>query len=125
MGLSHGGATAMMATQRWYRGFGLRAAIDYYGPCVDPAEHGTVPLLVLAGEADDWGDPAARCRAYATAIGIGEPIEVRTYPGVHHAFDNPDMVGAMSNEHLLLYDKAAAEDSFVRVHDFLNNWVRR
>src|SRR5579864_7260913 len=64
LGLSHGGATAVMATDRIYDGLELRAAIDYYGPCVDPAAHGDVPLLVLAGAEDDWGHPAVRCEAY-------------------------------------------------------------
>ena len=44
LGLSHGGAAAVTATERQYENFGLRAAVDYYGPCVDPAAHGNVPL---------------------------------------------------------------------------------
>jgi dienelactone hydrolase len=124
LGQSHGGATAAMATQRIYAGFKLRAAVDYYGPCVEPAAHGLVPLLVLAGDADDWGHPAIRCQAYGTAIGSEEPFEIHVYPGVTHAFDNPDMVHTVSNGHVLEYDKPAAEDSFVRVRDFLDRWVK-
>jgi dienelactone hydrolase len=99
LGLSHGGTTAVIATRRMYAGFGLRAAVDYYGPCVDPASHGTVPLLVLAGEADDWGHPAVRCRAFGQELQPGQPFEIYTYPGVTHAFDNPAMVHTVSNSH--------------------------
>jgi dienelactone hydrolase len=42
-----------------YASIGLRAAIDYYGGCSEPAMQGDVPLPVLAGEPDDWGDAAA------------------------------------------------------------------
>jgi dienelactone hydrolase len=124
MGQSHGGATAALATQRVYEYLGLRAAIDYYGPCVDPQDHGTVPLLVLVGGADDWGHPAARCAAYGEAVQPDEVFEIQVYPGVYHAFDNPGMVRTVSNMHVMEYNKAAAEDSYLRVHEFLDRWVK-
>jgi dienelactone hydrolase len=124
LGLSHGGTTAVLATQRLYDSFRLRAAIDYYGPCVEPELHGTVPLLVLVGGSDDWGHPASRCEAYGNAVGTAEPFEIHVYPGAYHAFDNPDMVRTVSNQHVLEYNQAAAEDSFVRVHDFLRRWFK-
>lgn len=125
LGQSHGGSTAVLATQRAYEGFGLSAAIDYYGPCREPEHHGAVPLLVLAGEADDWGHPAARCRAYQTSLTPGRTMEVHTYPGVYHGFENARLHRTMHTGHILDHDHPAAEDSFVRVHDFLNRWVKR
>jgi dienelactone hydrolase len=125
LGLSHGGAAAALATQRIYQDFRLKAAVDYYGACVEPAAHGTVPLLVLAGEEDDWGHPALRCEAYAKAVGDGQVVEVHAYPGVHHAFDNPDMPLMVSNYHIMQYDPAAAEDSFIRTRAFLDHWVKQ
>lgn len=123
LGLSHGGATAVIATESVYASFGLRAAVDYYGPCVDPEAHGNVPLLVLAGANDDWGHPAQRCAAFGAALKPGQAFEMHVYPGVYHAFDNPNMVRTVSNSHIMAYNKAAAEDSYVRVHDFLDRWV--
>jgi dienelactone hydrolase len=123
LGLSHGGATAVMATDRIYDDLRLRAAIDYYGPCVDPAAHGDVPLIVLAGADDDWGHPAARCEAYGKALQPGQVFEMHAYPGVYHAFDNPLMEHTVSNSHPMEYNKAAAEDSFARVRAFLDRWV--
>ena len=125
LGQSHGGTTAALATQRIYDGFGLRAAIDYYGPCVDPDKHGKVPLLVLVGGADDWGQPATLCAEYGTVAQPDEVFELHVYPGVYHAFDNPDMVRTVSNGHVMEYNQAAAEDSFLRVHDFLDRWLKR
>jgi dienelactone hydrolase len=124
LGLSHGGAAAVMATERDYEQFGLRAAINYEGPCVDPAAHGDVPLLVLAGGADDWGHPAVRCEAYGRALHPGQVFEIHVYPGAYHAFENPEMVRTVNNSHIMEYNQAAAEDSRVRVHAFLDRWVR-
>jgi len=124
LGQSHGGATATLATQRIYAGFGLRAAINYYGPCVNPEDHGTVPLLVLVGAEDDWGHPAKRCEAYGVAVQPDEVFEIHIYPGVYHAFDNPLMVHTVSNSHVMEFNKEAAEDSFARVRKFLDRWVR-
>ena len=46
-------------------------------------------LLVLIGESDDW-TPAAPCEALADAVrGRGGPMEIVTYPGTYHDFDNP------------------------------------
>jgi hypothetical protein len=43
---------------------------------------------------------------------------------VHHAFDNPLMPLTVSDGHVMEYNEAAAEDSFVRVRDFLDRWLR-
>jgi len=124
LGLSHGGMTAALAVQAPYAAMRLRAAVDYYGPCYEPRLHGAVPLLVLAGEADDWGDPAARCRAYGKALRPDQPFEIHTYPGVYHAFDGGSAAKTVHTGHVLAYDRAAAEDSFVRVRAFLDRHVR-
>jgi len=124
LGLSHGGMTAALAVQAPYVGIGLRAAVDYYGPCYEPRLQGPGPLLVLAGEADDWGDPAARCKAYGRELRPDQRFEIHTYPGVVHAFDSGPKTRTMFSGHALAYDKAAAEDSFIRVRAFLDREVK-
>jgi dienelactone hydrolase len=124
LGLSHGGATAALAAQAPYAGMRLRAAVDYYGPCTDPRLHGSLPLLVLAGEADDWGDPAQRCRAYGQELRPDQLFEIHTYPGVVHAFDSGPRTRVIMMGHAMAYDRAAAEDSFTRVHTFLDRLVK-
>jgi dienelactone hydrolase len=124
LGLSHGGAAAMLATESIYQSFQLRAAVDYYGPCVEPAAHGVVPLLVLVGAEDDWGHPARRCQAFGEALRPDQVFELHVYPGVYHAFDNPAMTRTESNGHIMEYNAEAAADSFIRVHIFLDHWVK-
>ena len=127
LGHSHGGATASWVTERQYEqaypGL-LKASVDYYGPCRFPASHGTVPLLALAGDADDWGHPASTCRDFGSRLASDQPFELYTYPGVVHAFDNRRLWGRLMDEgHPLEYDRAAAEDSFVRVRAFLDRYA--
>ena len=124
LGLSHGGATAMLATQTPYAALGLRAAVDYHGPCIAPRLHGSVPLLVLAGEADDWGHPAERCRAYGQDLRPDQPFELHTYPGVYHSFDGGSTTQAVHAGHIVQHNQAAAEDSFAHVRAFLDRWMR-
>lgn len=124
VGASHGGATAALAVQRIYQDLlRLRASVDYYGRCGDASAQGTTPLLALAGEADDWGNPAADCRAFGQRLQPGAVFEVHTYPGVHHAFDQKGMEPRRSAGHLLEYNEAASEDSIVHVRAFLDRWV--
>ena len=125
LGLSHGGVTAALAAQYLYSGMGLRAAINYYGPCGQPGALGATPLLVLAGEADDWGNPAAQCRQFGAQVRAGQTFELHTYPGVYHAFDSSGLAKSSMLGHAMGYDHAAAEDSFVHVRAFLDRWVGR
>jgi len=126
MGFSHGGATAFTLTQQDFQAAApglIKASVDYYGACRDPSEHGTVPLLALAGEADTWGDPARRCTEFAGQLRPDQPFEVKTYPGVVHAFDNPLQKKRFEVGHELEYDAPAAADSFVRVRAFLDRYL--
>jgi len=73
-----------------------------FGPVV--AYSGTYqplsPLLILIGEKDDW-TPAEPCRHLTeSSRAAGYPVEIKIYPGAHHAFDNNGPVrydGARNN----------------------------
>ena len=126
VGFSHGGATAFTLTQQEFQAAApglIKASVDYYGACRTPSEHGTVPLLALAGEDDTWGDPARRCTEFAAHLRPDQPFEVKTYPGAVHAFDNPLQRRRVEFGHALDYDASAAADSFVRVHAFLDRYL--
>ncbi len=129
LGNSHGGGTAAWVTERRYERLYpglLKASVDYYGPCRYPEAHGTVPLLALAGEDDDWSEPALTCRVFGGRLRADQPFELHTYPGVVHAFDNSRVNGRTYSEgHAMEYNHAAAEDSFVRVKTFLDRYVGR
>lgn len=124
LGGSHGGATAATVALRRFEAQEdglIDAAVNYYGACRDPADHGKMPLLAMSGEDDTWGPPARTCHQFAAEVGNAEDITVRTWPGVVHAFDNPTLVRRIYNEsHPMQYDAAAAEESFALTHAFLD-----
>ncbi|CAH2604515.1 putative Carboxymethylenebutenolidase [Rhodovastum atsumiense] len=129
LGNSHGGATAATVANRHFQAEAnglIKAVVDYYGACREPAGHGTIPLLALAGEDDSWSRPAAACRRFAQEVGSAEDITVRTYPGVVHGFDNPRLAERRWSEgHPMQYAPEAAEASFADVHAFLNRTIGR
>ncbi len=127
VGFSNGGWTAVWVTQRRYQQFypGLiKAAVSYYGNCAHPEDHGTVPLLVLVGEAGDWEFPAQHCREFGAQLTPGQNFEIHTYPGVVHDFDNSRMQHRAYEEgHPGQHDWQAASDSFIRARAFLDRYV--
>ena len=127
LGNSHGGATAATVANRHFEAEGgglVKAAVDYYGPCREPADHGSIPLLALAGDDDTWSYPARTCTEFARAVGSAENVTVRTSPGVVHAFDNSRLVQRTWQEgHPMQYDHDAAEASFREVHTFLDRTI--
>jgi len=127
LGDSHGGSTASWVTrvdyERLYPGL-LAASVNYYGGCGNAANHGSVPPLVLSGEADDWVQPS-NCLAFGKQLKPNQPFEIHIYPGAVHMFDAPNINGLQLNEgHKMQYDAAAASDSVERVRTFLHHWVR-
>lgn len=127
LGGSHGGATAATVADRRFQAQEdglIRAAVDYYGACRDPDQHGTLPLLAMAGEDDTWSYPARACLRFAQVVGTAEDVTVRTWPGVVHGFENPASTRRIFNEgHPMQYDRAAAEESFALVHAFLDRTI--
>jgi dienelactone hydrolase len=127
LGNSHGGSTATWVTrveyERLYPGL-LAASVDYYGTCGNAADHGSVPLLVLSGEADGWV-PSSNCIAFGKQLRPDQPFEIHTYPGATHAFEDPSVTGQQFvGIYRVQYDAAAATDSYDRVRAFLDKWVR-
>jgi dienelactone hydrolase len=128
IGFSHGGGTAVAVTRREFADadYGLlKASVDYYGPCRDANAHGRTPLLVLAGTADTWGDPAQSCALFSSRLSPGQVFAEFTYPDVVHAFDNALLTSRIFNQgHPMQYDAAAANDSYARVKDFLSDEMK-
>jgi dienelactone hydrolase len=127
IGESHGGATAATLTASVFQAIDpglIKASVDYYGVCRDPGGHGTIPLLALAGDADTWGNPARNCRAFGRALGSGQNFVVQIYPGVVHGFDQTlNRRSRWEEGHPMAYDSDAAEDSYRRVHAFLDQYL--
>lgn len=120
IGWSNGGSGTLYGMRETQPRRGFRAAVAFYPGCRTLARSKTpyrpyAPLLILAGEADDW-TPAAPCVELAgIAKKLGAPMEIVTYPGAHHSFDRinlpvrfrpnvrnlnkPDRLGATVGEH--------------------------
>jgi len=95
LGWSHGAGTVLETiTRPPAQGTGFARAVAFYPGCTARAKRPAAfdpyaPLLVLIGESDDW-TPAAPCEALAEATRArGLPMEIVTYPGTYHDFDNP------------------------------------
>ncbi|HEX9398196.1 MAG TPA: dienelactone hydrolase family protein [Burkholderiales bacterium] len=84
MGGSHGGATTLFAVAQP----GFKAGIALYPRCGSRAFRPQAPVLILAGELDDW-TPAEDCRRLAAAAqAAGYPVAIKVYSGAHHSFDS-------------------------------------
>lgn len=98
LGWSHGGGVTLDAIRRKPKGMseGFAAAVSFYPGCSTRNKKAAsfmpyAPLLLLIGEADDW-TPAAPCVALTeTARANGAPMQIATYPGAYHDFDNPGL----------------------------------
>jgi len=112
------------------------AGIAFYPVCQYASGVTVAPVLVLIGEADDW-TPAADCRAMAEGrTALGSPrapadrskLELVTYPGVHHAFDEIELGlvpgnGVTYMGHRVEYNEPAMRDSIRRVREFLKRTI--
>jgi dienelactone hydrolase len=128
VGFSHGGGTAATVTQRHFQDLHpglLKASVDYYGPCRQGQDHGTTPLLVLAGEDDTWANPVRTCTDFGKLLRPDQPFQVVAYPNTVHAFDNARIRSPFYGEgHPEAYNAVSAEDSFKRTRAFLDQWLR-
>jgi len=92
IGWSNGASGALYGMRESRPRRGIRAAVAFYPGCRTLARSKTAyrpyaPLLILAGEADDW-TPAKPCvELVDIARKQGAAMEIVTYPGAHHSFD--------------------------------------
>lgn len=98
IGFSHGGTNAVQVMDaslppKAAGNPGFAASVAMYPGCSTtlakvPDFKAYNPLLILAGELDDW-TPAPPCKALADrSRARGEPVEIEIYPGAYHSFDS-------------------------------------
>lgn len=137
IGFSHGGSgalSAMDATSEAYKRSGQQfaAAVALYPGCgwqsrKRPEFSAYGPLLILAGEKDDW-TPVAPCRDLTTrSQQRNEPVELIVYEGAYHAFDSenevyvrknvPNGVNGQAGVHVGA-NLAAREAAYKRIREF-------
>jgi dienelactone hydrolase len=102
---------------------GLRVAVAYYPACERRAPDVTVPLLILDGSADDW-TPAPPCARLAQAAAdAGKTVQITTYPGATHAFNQPGRPRTYLG-HNLAYDADADRDADAKALAFLASYLK-
>lgn len=91
MGFSNGAGTVMDAVsvsqaRRMERAKGrIAASFPLYPECRFHTPPYAVPMMIMIGEQDDW-TLAESCRFHEQMRGE-QPLEVKIYPGAHHAYD--------------------------------------
>ena len=140
MGFSMGGGSVLAALekglleQRYPEKF--RVGIAFYPVCQYASGIMTGPVLVMVGDQDDW-TPSSSCEAMAAGRSeLGAPrtpgdrssIELVVYPGVHHDFDQLDLLlapgrGITVKGHRAEFNEEAMRDSIVRVREFLQRTI--
>ena len=91
MGMSKGGAVALLAADRRAQGSArtFAAHVPLYPSCAVQYRNPqvSVPILMLIGERDDYTGVKS-CSAYAERIrAAGGKVELKIYKGAHHGFD--------------------------------------
>lgn len=126
-GWSNGGMTILSAISgAFVKSEGFRAALAQYPGCaVQEREDGqspytpVAPLLMLLAEDDDEVSPVT-CNRLARAVQArGGMLEVHTYPGAHHSYDDP---GKTKQSHPP--NAAALADTRVRAEAFFAKYLR-
>ena len=130
IGHSHGGSTVIRATQKSFdlAKRGLAGGVAYYPGCYPQFDTAIdLPVLLLAGDKDDW-TPADRCRQMVAGLAKPALVEAVYYPNAWHSFDSMardrTVPGAAGKTHFLSYDPAAAPDAEARTKAFFARILR-
>jgi len=130
IGHSHGGSTVIRSAQQNFglTQRGLAAGVAYYPGCNPKFDGGIdIPVLLLAGDKDDW-TPADRCRSLVSGLQRSGLVEAVYYPDAYHSFDSKvadrTVPGAAGKLHHLAYDTVAAPDAEARTKAFFAKYLR-
>ena len=127
MGQSNGGSAAIVASQpkgQYAANSDLtfRAVAAFYPWCgAFTNTHLNSPLIVLAGDADDWTPPKA-CLDQKERL-VGTDYEVVIYPGAHHSFDLGGVKVQTYKGHTVGANPEALADSRERVIAFFRRYI--
>ena len=120
IGFCFGGSTVADLVKT---GADIQAAVSFHGglgPDLATSAGSTPkpPFLVCHGGADPMVKPAQFAQFVQKEIEAGVPLTVVSFPGVEHAFTNPDA----DAHHMdgIKYDAAAAKTSFKIMYDFFD-----
>jgi dienelactone hydrolase len=141
IGFSHGGTNAILVMDaelppKKEGRPGFVASVAMYPGCTttfkkSPPFRAYAPLLILAGELDDW-TPVAPCKALAErSKARGEPVDIEIYPDSYHGFDETSRVKLRSDVirsgHPVHVggNPAAREAAYKRIREFFTKYLDR
>lgn len=120
IGFCFGGSTVADMVKT---GANIQAAVSFHGGlgpdlASDAGSGPKTPFLVCHGGADPMVKPAAFAQFVEKEIEAGVPLTVVSFPGVVHAFTNPDA----DSHHMdgVKYDAHAARASFKIMYEFFD-----
>ena len=126
MGWSHGGwslfRTADDLLHIENRGELFRLAIAFCPYCDVSLGSLNTPILILAGELDDWC-PANMCQSNMPSSKSKHEIILKVYPGAYHGFDR-EGIDETKEGHRLLYNSTATNDAIKQVKGFLGKYLQ-
>lgn len=130
IGHSHGGSTVIRSAQKIFglAQRGLAGGVAYYPGCNPQFDTGIdIPILLLAGDKDDW-TPADRCRQMVAGLAKPSLVDAVYYPSAYHSFDaqaaDRTVPGSGGKTHRLAFDPAAAPDAEARTKAFFAKILR-
>ncbi len=130
IGHSHGGSTVIRSAQKIFglARRGLAGGVAYYPGCNPATDIGIdIPILLLAGDKDDW-TPSDRCRRMVESLARPNLVDAVYYPSAYHSFDvlagDRTVPGAAGKTHRLAFDPAAAPDAEARTKAFFAKILR-
>lgn len=125
MGWSHGGWSILCAVNDLInienRGEPFRLAIAFYPYCDAPLWNLNAPILILAGELDDWC-PAKMCQQEMPSEKSKHEAILKIYPEATHCFDF-EGIDTTKLGHRLLYNAVATDDAIMQVRNFLIKYI--
>lgn len=126
MGWSHGGWSIFSATSKYIhlenRGDLFRLAIAFYPYCDSSLGSLNTPILILAGELDDWC-PAKLCQSKMPSGKSKHETILKIYPGATHCFDW-EGIDDTKQGHRRLYNPTATDDAIKQVKSFLIKYLK-
>lgn len=125
IGWSHGAMAALYAvddlTPIEKRESPFQCAVLFYPYCFSTYNL-NAPLLILAGEKDDWCPPSS-CKPLASNNNSKFEITLKIYENAGHCFDFEGM-DMVYQGHTLKYNPEATKDAVSRVQNFLEKYLK-
>ena len=129
MGWSHGGGGVLQALDPIMGDLlapeerdPFEAGISFYPYCFNWLDNLSAPLLILAGEKDDW-TPADYCENKMPKKKIEHEVKLTVFKDAHHCFDCTGK-NKYYRGYTIRYNHKAKSDSIIQVEQFLKKHLK-